>query len=141
MSFMCPVCDVEYNSLNELANHNINIHGPNNSKNEKQKISTAPTQEDFDRAKEILKKEKEKNEKIQVEKKNVSPPELKYKWEGVHDCGNIFDTIEILFDEKISVVCYCPNCKKQIAQRFVVPIEKQNKKFIRDKKTEELREL
>lgn len=126
MSFMCPTCttndkEVSFKTLKELLEHNTVYHEHGSSK--KEKISVPPTEDDFKRAREELKKPKED---VVITKKEKESLKLKYTWIGTCDCGNQVDTIEIPVDDYLFAVAYCPSCRKQLKRLPVVPIENQS---------------
>lgn len=140
MAFVCPICDVEYKTLPELARHNSVIHDPTSPTKPKPKVSMPPTQEEIDKAKEKLKQDQQQKEKVENSKQEA--PVLQYQWIGVHDeCGTPLDTIEVPVGEYVSVVCYCPTCRKQIIQRSVIPIGRQFSVSVNEQVGRDLRKI
>jgi hypothetical protein len=128
MEFMCPICDTNYKSLNDLAKHNLGIHSSGNGSEIKPKSSLPPTEEDFRRAKQELQKQGQDKSKEQSaeHKAERKPLVLRYKWDGECDqCGGEVDTIEIPIEDRNSCVAYCPACKRQLQQVPVIPIDTQ----------------
>ena len=65
----------------------------------------------------------EKDVQKKLERK---PIELKYVYEGdCNICGIPVETHEIIVPDGVYQVCWCGNCRKQLTQLKVIPIEKQ----------------
>jgi hypothetical protein len=79
----------------------------------------------------------------------IEPITLKYRYEGMHSCGNKVNTLELDADGKHFVVCYCLICQTQVEIREVADLKNvdtneeriqiDDKKYVLEKKKKEVK--